>query len=117
MSHDLLAAAVDLPEDELLAAAQLAIDTRVLVPADDGYTFEHELIRQVFYDRLAPGERRRLHRRLAVVLAGGPSPVYGNLARHWQLPGSQEPAAATALRRPGRPFGLAPTRRRCTATP
>ena len=97
MSHDLLAATVDLPEDELLAAAQLAIDTRVLVPADDGYTFGHELIRQVFYDRLAPGERRRLHRRLAVALAGLPSPVYGNLARHWQLAGSQEPAAAAAL--------------------
>ena len=100
MSHDLVAATVELPEERLLASTRLAIDTGVLVLADegtgDGYAFGHELIRQVFYAELLPGERRRLHRRLAAALAARPSAVPGNLARHWQLAGCPEPAAAAA---------------------
>jgi ATP/maltotriose-dependent transcriptional regulator MalT len=101
MSHDLVTATVELAEQHLLASARLAIEAGLLVPAGDGYAFGHELIRQVLYAELLPGERRQLHRRLAAALAARPSPMYGNLARHWQLAGCPDraaPAAVTAAR-------------------
>ena len=59
MTHDLLAATVPLGEDDLLAAAREAVSRRLLIATADGYAFPHDLIRQVFYRQLLPGERRR----------------------------------------------------------
>jgi len=97
MSHELVAATVELPEDQLLACAQQAVESGLLVPAGDGYAFGHELIRQVLYAQLLPGERRRLHRRLATAVAAGPHPNHGSLAQHWHLAGRADLAAAAAL--------------------
>ena len=72
MSHELLAAAVPLPEKRLLAAARRAVASGLLVPADDGYACNHALTRQVLYAQLLPGERRHLHHRLAEALAARP---------------------------------------------
>ena len=49
MSHELLAAAVPLPEKRLLASARRAVASGLLVPADDGYACNHGLTRQVLY--------------------------------------------------------------------
>ena len=87
MSHELLAATVTLSEARLLAAAREAVDSGLLASSGDGYSFTHALIRQVIYAQLLPGERRRLHRRFAGVLAGWPGSDPGLLARHWQLAG------------------------------
>jgi len=65
MSHDLLTATVPMSEDSLVEAARQAVNSGLLVAADDGYAFRHALIRQVIWTELLPGERRRLHRRLA----------------------------------------------------
>ena len=97
MSHELLAAAVPLDEDGLLAAAREAVSRRMLIAVGDGYAFGHELIRQVFYGQLLPGERRRLHRRLAEALAIGPIPDHALLATHWQLAECPDRAAPAAL--------------------
>ena len=97
MSHELLAATVPLPENRLLAAAREAVSARLLVATDDGYAFSHGLIRQVLYAQLMPGERRRLHRRLAGAIAARGEPDPAHLARHWHLAGSQERAAPAAL--------------------
>jgi DNA-binding CsgD family transcriptional regulator len=97
MSHDLVAATAELPEEQLLASARQAVDSGLLTSTGDGYTFGHELIRQVIYAHLLPGERQRLHRRLATALAAGASPVHGNLAQHWHLAGCPDQAAAAAV--------------------
>ncbi len=101
MSHELLAATVPLPEPRLLASARAAVAAGLLTATGDGYAFPHALIRQVLYAQLLPGERRRLHRRLAGALAAGeagqPGCDPGPLAQHWHLAGCQDRAAAAAL--------------------
>ena len=97
MSHELLAATVTLPEADMLPAVRAAVDAGLLVSDGDGYAFGHALIRQVIYAQILPGERRLLHRRLAETLAGRPGSDPGLLARHWQLAGSQDRAAAAAV--------------------
>jgi DNA-binding CsgD family transcriptional regulator len=97
MSHELLAATVPLDEDGLLAAAREAVSRRLLIAIGDGYVFGHDLIRQVFYDQLLPGERRRLHRRMAEALAARAEPDHALLATHWQLADCPDRAAPAAL--------------------
>ncbi len=101
MSHELLAAAVALPEKRLLASARRAVASGLLVPAGDGYAFSHSLTRQVLYAHLLPGERRQLHHRLAEALAARPDADPGLLAQHWHLAGAPDragPAAVLAAR-------------------
>jgi DNA-binding CsgD family transcriptional regulator len=97
MSHELLAATVPLDEDGLLAAAREAVSRRLLIAGSDGYAFGHDLIRQVFYGQLLPGERRRLHRRVAEALAARAEPDHALLATHWQLADCPDQAAPAAL--------------------
>jgi tetratricopeptide (TPR) repeat protein len=101
MSHELLAAAVPLPEKRLLASARRAVASGLLVPAGDGYALSHALTRQVLYAHLLPGERRQLHHRLAEALAARPDSDPWLLAQHWHLAGSPDragPAAVLAAR-------------------
>lgn len=96
VSHEVLAAALDMPEDAMIAAARLAVNSGLVIAAGDGYAFRHALIQQVLYADLLPGERRRLHRRLAEALeqhACDPA----SLAQHWHLAGCQDRAAIAAL--------------------
>ena len=53
--------------------------------------------RQVIYAQILPGERRRLHRRLAEALATRASSDPGLLAQHWQLADSLDRAAPAAV--------------------
>ena len=101
LSHELLAATVRFTEERLLTAARRAVGSGLLVAAGDGYAFRHELIRQAVYRHLLPGERRRLHRRLAGALAAEPGSDPGRLAQHWHLagyPAQAAPAAVAAAR-------------------
>ena len=97
MSHELLAATVPQPEKRLLAAARRAVASGLLTGAGDGYAFPHALIRQVLYAHLLPGDRQRLHRRLAEALAARPRADPGPLAQHWNLAGCQDRAAVAAV--------------------
>jgi DNA-binding CsgD family transcriptional regulator/energy-coupling factor transporter ATP-binding protein EcfA2 len=97
MSHGLLAATVPLPENRLLASARRAVSSGLLVTVGDRYAFPHELIRQVLYAHLLPGERQRLHRRLADALAARADASPGSLAQHWHLAGCEDRAAAAAV--------------------
>ena len=94
-----LAAAVRLPERRLLAAAREAVGTGLLAATADGYAFTHTLIRQVIYAELLPGERRRLHRRLAE--AAGRAPAGRQIRPCWPStgiwPGCPDRAAAAAV--------------------
>jgi DNA-binding CsgD family transcriptional regulator len=97
MSHELLAATIQFPERRLLAYAREAVAAGLLAATGDVYAFPHALIRQVLYARLLPGERRRLHRRLAEELAARPDSEPGRLARHWHLGGCPDRAASAAV--------------------
>ena len=97
LSHELLAATVRIAEERLLTAARRAVGSGLLVTVGDGYAFRHELIRQAVYWHLLPGERRRLHRRLAETLAARPGPDPGRLAQHWHLAGCPDRAAPAAV--------------------
>ncbi|PSM45442.1 LuxR family transcriptional regulator [Streptomyces dioscori] len=81
VEHDLLRDAVQLPEEELESALREAVGRQLLVAGggsesggssggDSAYSFRHALIREAVYADLLPGERVRLHRAFAHVLAG-----------------------------------------------
>ncbi|MFF1453324.1 AAA family ATPase [Streptomyces sp. NPDC058274] len=76
VEHELLRDAVQLPEDELESALREAVGRQLLVPAEGGtYTFRHALTREAVYADLLPGERVRLHRSFAGLLAGRGRPA------------------------------------------
>lgn len=97
MSHELLVATVPMSEDSLVEAARLAVNSGLLVAVEEGYAFRHALIRQVIWTELLPGERRRLHRRLAEALAAREDSDPARLAQHWHRAGCPDQAAAAAL--------------------
>src|SRR5215469_3932882 len=97
LSHELLAATVPLEEDDLLTAAREAVSRRLLTAVGERYAFGHDLIREGFYSQLLPGERRRLHRRVADALAARAEPDHALLATHWQLADCPDQAAPAAL--------------------
>ncbi len=84
VSHELLAAVVDLPADDLDRALRSAVEHNVLVQVGaDGYSFRHALLAEAVHDDLLPGERVRLHGRFAsALLAGTVDGTAAELATH-----------------------------------
>ncbi len=83
VSHELLAAVVDLDSDRLDRALREAVDTNVLVPAGIRYEFRHALLGEAVYDDLLPGERVRLHAKYTEALCSRVAPgTAAELARH-----------------------------------
>jgi DNA-binding CsgD family transcriptional regulator len=90
--HRLVGALSDAAEPALSAGLREATEHQVLVVEHDtaAYRFRHALVREAVYEDLLPGERVRLHARLAELLEahpewceGGPSALAGELAGHW----------------------------------
>ncbi|MGI8869688.1 MAG: ATP-binding protein [Mycobacteriales bacterium] len=74
ISHDLLAAAADLSDDDLLSGIRQAVDCGLLA-VDRGreeYAFRQVLAREAVLDRLMPGEARRLHAALGAAMGATP---------------------------------------------
>jgi predicted ATPase/class 3 adenylate cyclase len=87
---DVLMAATDLDEDELLDvldAARGAALVREVAGSPGRYTFAHALIQQTMYDDLGPTRRARAHRHVALALEARPEDPSASrareLARHW----------------------------------
>ncbi|WP_308251966.1 AAA family ATPase [Pseudonocardia sp. KRD291] len=82
--HAVLGEVSGLGTDELEQGLREAVAHHVLVPDGDAYAFRHALLREAVHDDLLPGERSRLHARLADLLAArGDEPgVAAELARH-----------------------------------
>jgi DNA-binding CsgD family transcriptional regulator/tetratricopeptide (TPR) repeat protein len=99
VDHSLLAAVVDLAEEELIEAVRTTVQCRILVVADDGYGFRHRLLKEVLAPELLPGERIRLHRRFAEALtaARGVELRHARLAHHWRLASERERALTAAV--------------------
>ncbi|MCU1428470.1 MAG: hypothetical protein JWL83_2470 [Actinomycetia bacterium] len=104
--HRLVAALADVSEDALSDGLRNATEHQVLTIGNDGsaYLFRHALVREAVYDDLLPGERVRLHARLAAVLSdhpewceGGPAALAGELAGHWYAAHDARRALRAAL--------------------
>jgi DNA-binding CsgD family transcriptional regulator len=81
-ADDLVRAASGLPADAYEEAVREAAGHQLLAPdGPDGYRFRHALLREAVYADLMPGERTRLHARLASLLAGVPGAA-AELAHH-----------------------------------
>jgi ATP/maltotriose-dependent transcriptional regulator MalT len=74
VDHDVLAALAGLPDEALDDALRACVVEHVLVVDDDrrGYRFRHGLLQEVAAGELLPGERRRLHERIAELLEARP---------------------------------------------
>ncbi|MFC8452258.1 AAA family ATPase [Kitasatospora sp. NPDC057223] len=90
VEHSLLAAVLDDGEEALIEALRTAVGASILRPDTDGdgYRFRHALVREAVSDDLLPGERHRINRRYATVLAEQPALVCtadrpARLANYW----------------------------------
>jgi DNA-binding NarL/FixJ family response regulator len=99
--EQLLRAVTRLPEHRFDQALHATVRHHLLEPAPvTGWVqFRHELLRETAYDGLLPGERSRVHARIAGWLTGEDSPAHWppnylttQLAYHWQTAG--QPAKA-----------------------
>jgi DNA-binding CsgD family transcriptional regulator len=96
----LVRAASGLPEDAYEEALREAAGHQLLAPdGPDGYRFRHALLREAVYGDLMPGERTRLHARLASLLSGVPGAA-AELAHH-SMASHDIPGAFTASLRAG----------------
>jgi DNA-binding CsgD family transcriptional regulator len=81
-ADDLVRAASGLPDDAYEEAVREAAGHQLLAPdGPDGYRFRHALLREAVYGDLMPGERTRLHARLASLLSDVPGAA-AELAHH-----------------------------------
>ncbi len=104
---ELVRRASGLDEPVYDSAVREAVAHQLLVPDDDqGYSFRHALLREAVYADLMPGERTRLHARLAELLAGDQrlADVPGTAAElaHHYLASHDIPGAFAASVRAGR---------------
>jgi DNA-binding CsgD family transcriptional regulator len=99
-ADDLVRAASGLPDDVYEEAVREAAGHQLLAPdGPDGYRFRHALLREAVYGDLMPGERTRLHARLASLLVGV-SGAAAELAHH-SMASHDIPGAFTASVRAG----------------
>ncbi len=78
--HRLLAAVAGLAAESLDAATAQAVEHSLLLPVGEGYRFRHELVRETIYAALLPGERARLHARVAAALQARLAGSHGDAA-------------------------------------
>jgi DNA-binding CsgD family transcriptional regulator len=97
-ADNLVRAASGLPDDVYEEAVREAAGHQLLAPdGPDGYRFRHALLREAVYGDLMPGERTRLHARLASLLAGVPGAA-AQLAHHSMASHDIPGAFAASLR-------------------
>ena len=105
LPHGLLAAVAGLDDHDLVEALRAVVASQLLVttPGEDGYEVRHAVLREVVDADLLPGERARLHARLAQTLTeqprladGSPALMAAELAAHWDAAG--EPTRALPAR-------------------
>ena len=102
-ADDVLGPMTDLDDSEVAAALDLAIGAGLLVETGDALRplrFTHAMVHHALYSELSPIERRRAHRRAALVLRGAehlrPDTVVA-LARHTALSGDLSAAQHWAV--------------------
>lgn len=96
-SPDVLADVCGLEPEMLRTTLDELLATALLVPDGDDVRFRHELGREVFYDDLVPGERARVHARLAASLEVRRPERLGEIARHWSAAHDTSRALAASV--------------------
>jgi DNA-binding CsgD family transcriptional regulator/tetratricopeptide (TPR) repeat protein len=91
-SERLVTATLGIERATAATALDRAVEADVLVPHGQRYRMRHELLREAVYGALPPSRRRRLHSRIATVLATAPQLDVSALAHHWYE--ADEPAQA-----------------------
>ena len=94
VSHDVLREIWD--GNNIDAAVRAAADAVLVVPAEDGYSFRHALVREAVRDELLPGEGRRLHRRYAEVLSAAGAAA-SETSYHWLAAGELARALSASI--------------------
>ena len=104
MSHALLSAVSELPEQVLLDALRELVNSHVLVAQEgDSYRFRHALTQEAVYADSLPGERRSLHALVATALSDNPrlggtrSRMTAVVAHHWEAAGNPVMALAATV--------------------
>ncbi|MDT4892232.1 MAG: hypothetical protein QOE97_1267 [Pseudonocardiales bacterium] len=84
VSHEMLAAVLQMPAHVLDTALRDAVEAHVLelTSSGRGYTFRHALLAEAVYDDLLPGERVRIHAAYAAVVGKSEQGSAAELARH-----------------------------------
>jgi DNA-binding CsgD family transcriptional regulator/tetratricopeptide (TPR) repeat protein len=80
---ELLAGVLERPPADVRGALDAATAADLIVADRDGFRLRHDLLREVVTDALAPGERRRLHERVATVTSELVTADPAVLAYHW----------------------------------
>jgi ATP/maltotriose-dependent transcriptional regulator MalT len=96
----LLGGAASLREPELSRAVREALLCNVLEQpsAGDAFQFRHDVVREVVYENLMPGERAELHARVAATMVElGAAVGPGELAYHWRAAGRTVEAVAASI--------------------
>jgi DNA-binding CsgD family transcriptional regulator/tetratricopeptide (TPR) repeat protein len=102
----LLATVTGRDEDDITESVREAIDRHVLEVdrRTERYRFRHALLAEVVAAEILPGERRRLHGRVAAWLAdpdrlaaGGSVGTPAELAHHWSVAGNASEAFSASL--------------------
>ncbi len=89
VDHDVLERVATMDDGDFNDALRTAVSSQILVTgsvADDeasDYSFRHALLQEAAYDDLLPGERQRLHRAFAEVLAERTPGTGAIAAGHW----------------------------------
>jgi DNA-binding CsgD family transcriptional regulator/tetratricopeptide (TPR) repeat protein len=103
-THERVSAAADIPAGDLDEALREAVAHNVLVAEGSGqtYAFRHALLREAVYADLLPGERSRMHARVALALAADDSQgAAAALAHHSMQSHDLRGALAASVRAAG----------------
>jgi len=102
VGHDVLASLTDTSTSRLLAALRECVDHRIVtVDERQRYRFRHDLLAEVVYEEMLPGERRQFHAAYGRVLSrgadGGDGVVLAKVAHHVYAAGDAEQALRVAV--------------------
>jgi DNA-binding CsgD family transcriptional regulator/tetratricopeptide (TPR) repeat protein len=103
VDDQLLRRLAEADEEDLDQSLHVLVDGHLLVPEPsvDGYRFRHALLQEAIYDELLPGERRRLHARIAEAIAASEQTdaiTLAELAHHWYRARMLPEALAASVR-------------------
>jgi DNA-binding CsgD family transcriptional regulator len=103
---ELLGDLASIGDDELFESLHSATDHHVLLPEpeNDTLSFRHALLQEAAYMELLPGERERLHARVATVLSRRPelgiqhdAGIKAEISHHWYAAGNHVRALESAI--------------------
>ena len=102
IGHDVLASLTDIPTAQLLSALRESVDQHILtVDEQQRYRFRHDLMAEVVYQEMLPGERRQYHAAYGRVLSTGADRTDGvalaKIAHHVYAAGDAEQALRVAV--------------------